>query len=592
MVATATFEYYKTQAGIESCANGVYSKLRWPYSGERYHCYALFGTDLFQTATGTHGNGWDQYQSTALNPTTSLLYSLWVQWYEAISACNTGLYYLEEQEDSEWKNHKEAELKYLRAYFFFDLVQQFGAIPMPIEPTFTPVTDVKRTAVRVVYKQIINDLKFAADNNYLPEIAERGKVTRGAAQHLLAKVYLTRASASTMDAKLTRGTTDSDLKEAARYADMVINSGSYALENDFAAIFDINNKDSKEVIFTVNFTTDEMWNGSGNPMHMYSTGSYQNEKGMQRDTKNGRAWSRIRQTFWVMKDANLHGGLFDFTNDARGEKSFKHVWYSNNASTIPNWGDISDSGTVLWSPSAALKGTPKFELEDTCIVIKPIYLKGEGEGKFQTRQDSLVLFGKQHYNLWSMERLESVRDFWPIIEKWANGERPDMMYEAGQRNFNIYRLGETYLIAAEAYGRMKQFSKAADRLNAIRQRAAYKAGDWRSNLNTIKGIGERMKSSTFDNIKVTSSQLAMMTADEFINFMLDERARELIGEDNRWNDLNRCEKLIERFEAHNGIGGKMGIIRPYHTLRPIPQNHIDRLDPAGDISEEQNLGWY
>lgn len=595
VVSKATMAYYETPEGIDAVVNSIYSKMRWPFSGERFHNYALFGTDLFMTATGTHGNAWDQYQATALNASTSLLYSLWTQWYEAISACNTGLYYIDDMnENASWKNQRTAEMRFFRAYFLFDLMQQFGAIPMPLEPVFEAQTYIPRTPVDKVYTQIIEDLKYGADYNYLPKTAERGRIRIGAAQHLLAKVYLTRGSAVSAEAKATRGTQDTDLAEAARYADLVIGSSEYELEKNFADIFLLDNKDSKEVILTVNYTKDEMWNGEGNPMHMYSTGSYTNQPGMIRDIANGRPWSRIRQTFWVMEDQAKHGGLFDYTNDSRGEKTFKSVWYSNNSETIPKWADIKDGSTVIWSPSAALKGKPKFEVGDTCIVMRPIHYKGIplAEGGFESKRDSLILFGSQDHNLWTMERIESVRDFWSIIEKWANGDRPDIMYEPGHRNFNVYRLGETYLIAAEAYGRQGLYDKAADRLNEVRKRAAYKSGEWRSNLNVINGKGEKLASSTESKMTVKETDLSSLSLDQFVDLMLDERGRELIGEDNRWNDLNRCEKLIERFKAHNAIGGTAGNIQPYHVLRPIPQNHIDRLDPAGALEVEQNKGWY
>lgn len=595
VVSKATMAYYDTPEGIDAVVNSIYSKMRWPYSGERFHNYALFGTDLFMTATGTHGNAWDQYQATALNSTTSLLYTWWTQWYEAIAACNTGLYYIENMdEDAGWKNLRTAEMRFFRAYFLFDLMQQFGAIPVPLEPVFDAETYIARTPVDKVYEQIIDDLKFCADFNYLPVTAERGRVRIGAAQHLLAKVYLTRGSAVSAKAKTTRGTQDTDLAEAARYAEMVIASSEYDLEKNFADIFLLDNKDSKEVILTVNYTKDEMWNGDGNPMHMYTTGSYENQPGMMRDIANGRPWSRIRQTFWVMKDKTKHNGLFDYTNDARGEKSFKSVWYSNNKNNIPTWSDIKDGSTVIWSPDTKLKGKPKYEVGDTCIVMRPLYYKGIPltNGGFETKRDSLILFGSLDHALWTMERLESVMNFWPVLEKWANGDRPDIMYEPGHRNFNIYRLGETYLIAAEAYGRQGIYDKAADRLNVIRKRAAYKAGEWRSNLNVINGEGETLKTSTEAAMTVSETDLRSMSPDEFVDFMLDERGRELVGEDNRWNDLNRCEKLLERFKKYNAIGGAANNIQPYHVLRPIPQNHIDRLDPPGKLEEEQNEGWY
>jgi len=594
-ISNATFQYYDTPEGIDAAVSSLHTKMRWPFESERFYLYSMFGTDLFMSATGTHGNAWDQYQGSSLNSTTSMLYQVWTQWYEAISTCNTGLYYIQNIEaDAKWKNLRTAEMRFFRAYFLFDLMQQFGAIPMPLEPVFQPTTYIARTPVKDVYNQIIDDLKYCADYDYLPETAERGRIRIGAAQHLLAKVYLTRGSAVSSEAKATRGTQTTDLSEAARYAEMVISSSQYALENNFADIFLLDNKDSREVIFTVNFTKDEMWNGSGNTMHLYTTGAYEHQPGMIRDIENGRPYSRIRQTFWVMKDRTKHGGLFDYTNDSRGEKSFKSIWISNNEKNISTWADVKNGSTVIWSPSAALKGKPKWAVGDTAIVMRPVYFKESpaAEGGPLDQNGYLIALGSANHELWDMERLESVNNFWPVLVKWANGDRPDIMYTAGHRNFNIYRLGETYLIAAEAYGRQGIYDKAADRLNVIRKRAAYKAGEWRSNLNTLKTKGENLTASTESKMTVSLADLSSLSADQFIDYMLDERGRELIGEDNRWNDLNRCEKLLERFKAYNGIGGKMDNIKPYHVLRPIPQNHIDRLDPAGAIEVEQNEGWY
>lgn len=595
-VSGVTFAYYETEEGIDAAVNAIYEKMRWPYGDERYYRYALFGTDLFMTATGSHGNAWDQYMPTALNSSTALLYSWWTEWYKAISTCNTGLHYVSDVDaDEDWKNLRTAEMRFFRAFYLFDLMQQFGAIPMPLEPVFESTTYIARTPVKDVYTQIITDLKYCADNDYLPEAAERGRVRRGAAQHLLAKVYLARGSAVSAEQKSIRGTQDTDLSEAARYAEMVIAANNiYQLENEFSNIFLLDNKDSKEVILTINYTTDEMWNGLGNQTHMYTCCAYDSQPGMVRDIANGRPWSRIRQTFWVMKDRTRYGGLFDYTNDSRGEKSFKSVWYSNNESNIPVWADVKDGSTVIWSPDPSLNGKRRWAVGDTCILMRPVYLKGTplAQGGFESRTDSLILYNTQTYALWSIDRLAKVTNFWPELVKWANGERPDIMYQNGHRNVIIYRLGETYLMAAEAYGRQGNYAKATELINVIRKRAAYRAGEWRSNLNTINGKGEKLTDSTEPEMIVNQSDISDMSADQFIDFILDERGRELIGEENRWSDLNRCEKLLERFKAYNGVGGVLGNIRPYHTLRPIPQNHIDRLDPAGPLEVEQNPGYY
>ena len=87
-------------------------------------------------------------------------------------------------------------------------------------------------------------------------------------------------------------------------------------------------------------------------------------------------------------------------------------------------------------------------------------------------------------------------------------------------------------------------------------------------------------------IKVTADDLKM----NFVDFMLDERGRELLGEYTRWEDLVRCEKLIEYVKKWNPDAMKN--IQEYHKLRPIPQKHIDRLNPRGSDEEEQNPGYF
>ena len=72
-------------------------------------------------------------------------------------------------------------------------------------------------------------------------------------------------------------------------------------------------------------------------------------------------------------------------------------------------------------------------------------------------------------------------------------------------------------------------------------------------------------------------------SNDFVGFILDERARETYGEMNRWVDLVRTETLYERVKKLNPDAAPN--IKEYHKLRPIPQNHIDRLSPKPPVSE-------
>ena len=133
-------------------------------------------------------------------------------------------------------------------------------------------------------------------------------------------------------------------------------------------------------------------------------------------------------------------------------------------------------------------------------------------------------------------------------------------------DFVAARLGEAYLIAAEAYIQTGDTRAAAEMINKLRQRPG-----------TIK--------------KGYQTAMTVSDADMTIDFLLDERAREMAGEYVRWFDLKRTHKLVEYVTKYNedgvtevmmqGSGGK------YKILRPIPQDAIDK----NQNKVEQNPGY-
>mgnify|MGYP000784340208 FL=1 len=171
--------------------------------------------------------------------------------------------------------------------------------------------------------------------------------------------------------------------------------------------------------------------------------------------------------------------------------------------------------------------------------------------------------------------------------KYEDPLRETANEQKGVREWVRMRLGETYLIAAEAAGRKGDYNLAADLINIIRERASWKTGEKKVPQYWLEEGGEMENTeSTYENIKVTADDLKM----NFVDFMLDERGRELLGEYTRWEDLVRCEKLIEYVKKWNPDAMKN--IQEYHKLRPIPQKHIDRLNPRGSDEEEQNPGYF
>ena len=122
-------------------------------------------------------------------------------------------------------------------------------------------------------------------------------------------------------------------------------------------------------------------------------------------------------------------------------------------------------------------------------------------------------------------------------------------------------LADTYLMLAEAQIGLGNKQAAADALNMVRRRAAW-AG----------------KQSAME---ITASQATF-------DFMVEERARELVGEQTRWMDLKRWGILVDRVKKYNPQAASN--IKDIHNVRPIPQTQIDRTE-GGNTAFPQNAGY-
>ncbi len=569
VISGVGYDYLKTAEGIESGIGAAYASLRWDYSGENLHAIQELGTDTYMEGQdGGFKGALNRYES-SLNSQFGLLYDFWANYYKGINRANTILLSLPEVTgmNDDKKGIRTGEMKFLRALFYLKLVQTFGKIPIVDASGIEAKTDFKRSPVADVYALIIADLRDAVSK--LPETqSDYGRATKFAACHLLASVYLARGSAVAEE----RGQKATDMDSAAYYADEVINSGKYALVSDFKQLWDINNQKNSEVIFAVQYSSNMLYNNNlGNKIHLYYTMVYDNKPGMTRDIENGRPWRRVRPTDFTLYD------LFDRKNDARFYKTFKTVWLCNYSGNIPVW--AAKAGFV---PPAELAGKPKLKLGDTAIwVTVERYPQ-------HTNMDSLFASRSYYY----IPRNRQTNAEFPQNYKFYDNKRPSVAEENGSRDWKLFRLGETYLIAAEAYGRKGDFDRAVERLNVVRTRAAYKEGEAKPSefIKVEGGTAAEALTSTLPQLLLTKADISTnLNGKSFVDFMLDERARELHGELVRKWDLMRCEKLYERVKKYNPEAVN---IQPYHQLMPIPQNHIDRLDPAGLIEEEQNPGYY
>ena len=571
-----TYDYYGTEQGVDAAVAAAYSFLRWGCGNERYDVLTELGTDLFTAGSdGKNKTSFNAY-GTQLNPEDNILSGLWENHYKGISDANIAMDQILQSDMSESKKLTSlGEMLFIRSFLYFELVQQFGKVPLVTEGSFEIRTDFKRAAIADIYKQIITDLRTAVE--YLPEKvddSQKGKATSYAASHLLAKVYLTRGSAVTD----VRGQKATDMDSVLYFAENVIKNSPYRLQKNFADLWNIDNMGNSEVIFAVQFTSNPIFNDDGNTFHLYWLPVYDDEDGMERDIFYGRPYKRYRPTDKVLFK------LYDRKNDSRFYKSFRWAYMSNYAKTIPVWKELEDKGEIYFTPDpqkGQIAGKKKFEVGDTAI-----YYTIEKTGFKKNSIEMKKLRADKSYTYYPYEVHDSKH--YPTLIKHLAPNRPSVAEKASSREWVRMRLGETYLIAAEAAGRKGDFDLAAKYINVIRERAAWADGETKTaQYWEIEGGTPDDINSTYDNIKVTAAELS---TGDFVSFILDERGRELLGEICRWEDLVRTEKFYEWVKKYNSAAE--AAIKPYHKLRPIPQTHIDRLDPVGPVEEEQNEGYY
>ena len=500
-VPRLTNDYYNSEQGVEAGVTSIYSYMRDFVGGETINELTEYGNDLI-----TGGNdGWNRganLYNTGMSSTTGACWSLWNSSYQAIGVANKVLESMSEVNMTRDKKEQyTAEINFLRSYFYFDLVQQFGRIPLVTYAVNEPKTDFKRASVEDVYKQIITDLRYAEE--HLRETAggdAQGRATKYAAAHLLAKVYLTRGSA----VKDARGQKSTDMDSAYYYARKVIDSNKYQLQRNFADLWDINNMGNSEVVFAVQFTEDKIYNGNGNQSHLLWCSEYDKFPGMKRDMENGRPYKKHMPTNKTMLE------LYDRKNDSRFYKSFKWTFYCNNPTK-----DLALGDTAVYYSMYPKKNRP----------YKYTYLQWKAED-----------IDKQENGMTN-------RKNYPHLVKYIDPLRgDDMNRKEGVREWVRMRLGETYLIAAEAAGRKGDYGLAAELINVIRERAAWHDGETKMAQYWVEEGGEYNNTeSTYEEIKVKAADLQ----NNFVDFILDERGRELLGEYTRWPDLVRCEKLVE-----------------------------------------------
>lgn len=254
---TVTPAFFESAEGIRAGLTAGYSGFRYYYGTEGGMTMSVFGTDEFTDGRDGGAKDINRY-GPDLNAQNGMFGTAWNRNYTYINTLS-GVIDLGPNADlpEAELNSLIAEAKYLRAHYFFILTQLHGAITLDqgsgqLRFNTTPSTDARREALPDVYAAIISDLLDAIEE--LPDTpGQPGRASQGAARHLLAKVYLTKAT--------TDAAEPTDYARAYEYASGLIENGyGHALLENFGDVHAEGNEDNSEILWTVQRTPDAQFN--------------------------------------------------------------------------------------------------------------------------------------------------------------------------------------------------------------------------------------------------------------------------------------------------------------------------------------------
>lgn len=613
-------EYLQTEEGIADLSVALYENLRFHFSREHSVAFTENGVDEFTVGGDGSNASWNSYDGNygpAVTGNSTKQEDLWNEMYVGISNANTLIHNVAAGGFTSAATQEHlGEAYFLRGFNYYTLVSQFGGVPIKLTPSTSPEREFTRASAEDCYKQIVADLKQAYA--LLPAQASKtGQITKDAAAHFLAKTLLSRCSER--NDEWNASYKEQDLKDCLTYAQEVISH--HALAPDYSDLWNYTGPDGaneklNEIILAAQFNADKSGNtgNSYNQTHLYFISIYKDLPYMKRDIPGEREYQRLRTSYYTYD-------VFDKVNDSRFWKSFRTKQAVNNPknSTTYAKGDlgvmyvINKPGDTRYS---SVRMNDEVVYGKTGKTIPTVFVAYPADQN-QRGDDALLTFTQ----------------FYPSLSKFVDGYRESVTDRVGTRDGIIARVGETYLIAAEALVRQGKYQEALGYINDLRDRAAYKEGEdrehhvdggaaYKAGAPGYKDNGENTymaecsyyesngieETTAPTSLKITDihrlpaedeaiiSKLGYTSDyDRMLCLVLNERTRELCGEFQRWQDLARTKTLVARAKAFNSIAAAN--IKDYMVLRPIPQTYLDGIQKNGhaltaeEKQEQQNPGW-
>lgn len=526
---------YESVAGIRQGITGLHWNARdiW-YNGDNQDPLAIMlgslGTDVAFHGENPGGNRKLVNYQAEMTSTNGQFTYFWNRSYQIIQAANVLIEAINSSDDAIWTSdgQKEAYLSealFFRGWAYRFLVPLYGDVPLVTEAITTVKTDFKRTPKEEVYLQMEKDLIFAAEN--LPDPGseeEPGRITQGAALTILSEVYLAQDKFQLAVDAASKAIDDLGYAlMTERFGSTIEAFGTGDVILDLFAYGNKNLKENKEALWVIQ-------------IEPLVTGGSQ----FPGERAWGPAYYRMGNTpdgFPAFRGELVNGNYTGYS-DTLGRPV---AWIKpSNYAAYDIW--KSDWDTDIRNAEHHIKRNFYFDNPASSYDKKKIDFSLYPEGSRDALRDT-----SQYIYPYFMKHADPLNHFTQLDRSGGGFNHKD---------FYAIRLAETYLIRAEAYVGLGNFSLAAEDINAIRNRA---------------------------------NATPVSPGDVDLDYILDERARELYGEEFRHITLRRMGKFLERVRRYNNNPIYPACnVQDYNVLFPIPQSQID-LNLSAEFA--QNPGY-
>ncbi|MDR3269831.1 MAG: RagB/SusD family nutrient uptake outer membrane protein [Tannerella sp.] len=524
-----------TLTDFQSAVNDLHYDARYLiYESTQVCRYAFwYGTDL--AFCSADPESYLNKYSAMMIPTMDAVSTNWNNTFVIINQANLVLTRIKDANLPEAdKNVLRGEALFFRAFGYRILANLYGGVPLITEEITEPRRDFVRATRQETYTQAKNDLVEAVSLLNNIDAVKDGKISKQLVQHLLSEIYISLG----------------DFDNAVSAASAVIDYPALKLMTERFGT----KLDQPGDVYSDLFKTGNINRGTGNT-----------------------------ETLWAFQ--------YDYRNPGSPNNNSWHwtvnPWYQNITITVDGV-----TTTAFKDVTAEKGGRSVAWFQPTEHVVNEIWADGDiRNSEYNIVRDVIIdndaspAFGKWFVKDGYSVQANPVRQWFPFFKK-ASSDIPEDLYQrdangnplltalgehlvvnganSAYRDVYVFRLSETYLLRAEAYlGKNNQSAAAAD-INVVRTRAKAPLAD--------------------------ASQVD-------IDYLLDERLRELCYEELRMCTLCRMGKLVERTRKYNsvfyGMGGRVyessgTSMQDYHNLWPIPFSEIERNI---EVKMEQNPGY-